>query len=300
MTIEVDVPEPDEFLKSAPLYNKLYYKEEDVRYVANIIYFNETMDSYCPECNREATFKGLGDGTPNKFYQVEKLIAASKAINSLSAQQKIALPKLITGVHHLRIECTRNDDHSQVFYILIDSDYDYVDGKSIQHYYFQKIGQYPSIGDLNIDSIKKYRGILDKNLMGEFIRAIGLASHGIGIGAYVYLRRIFESLIEEAHQKAKEEPNWDETKYSSSRILDKVTLIKDFLPVFLVEHPHMYSILSKGIHQLSEDDCLKHFETLKVGIELILDEKLTKAQQEKKITEAKKSLGIAVEDVAKN
>ena len=89
-------------------------------------------------------------------------------------------------------------------------------------------------------------------------------------------------------------------EYFSSKISDRIKLLKNLLPEFLVEHPHMYSILSKGIHELSEEDCLKHFEALKVGIELILDEKLSKAQQEKKIGEAKKALGVAAEDVSKS
>ena len=50
------------------------------------------------------------------------------------------------------------------------------------------------------NDIKKYRKILGKEKYGEFGRAVGLYTHGIGIGSYVYLRRIFENLIEEAHQ----------------------------------------------------------------------------------------------------
>ncbi len=297
MSIEQDVPEPDDFLKSTSLYDKLYYREEDARYVAAILYFDETMDSYCPECSREATFKGLGTGIPLIFSNVDNIISVRKATQALSLSSA-ALPPIASGVHKLNIRCTRNPDHTQTFYLLAETDVEYENGKVIYKRHIQKIGQYPSIGDLNIDSVKKYIGILDKKLLGEFIRAIGLASHGVGIGAYVYLRRIFEALIEDAHLLAKAEDNWDDEKYSSSRILEKITLIKDFLPVFLVDHPHMYSILSKGIHELSEDDCLKHFETLKVSIELILDEKLAKIQQENKISEARKSLGIATEDLA--
>ncbi len=36
----------------------------------------------------------------------------------------------------------------------------------------------------------------------------------------------------------------------------------------------MYSILSKGIHELSEEECLQYFKLMKIGIELILDEQL--------------------------
>ncbi|MEL0619623.1 hypothetical protein [Psychrobacter proteolyticus] len=52
----------------------------------------------------------------------------------------------------------------------------------------------------------------------------------------------------------------------------------------------MYSILSKGIHELSENDCLKVFPIIKIGIEIILDEKIEKMNKEKKLAEAKKAL----------
>ncbi|KKL23256.1 hypothetical protein LCGC14_2427220 [marine sediment metagenome] len=41
-------------------------------------------------------------------------------------------------------------------------------------------------------------------------------------------------------------------------------MIKDYLPEFLVENRSLYAILSKGIHALSEDECLQYFETVKI------------------------------------
>jgi hypothetical protein len=70
---------------------------------------------------------------------------------------------------------------------------------------------------------------------------------------------------------------------------EKIELLKDYLPEFQVNNK-IYSILSKGIHELSEDECLKHFTPVKIGIELILDEKLEKLAKKVKIKEAEKSL----------
>jgi len=36
----------------------------------------------------------------------------------------------------------------------------------------------------------------------ELSTAIGLYSHGVGIGSLIYLRRVFEFLIDEAYNKA--------------------------------------------------------------------------------------------------
>jgi hypothetical protein len=71
---------------------------------------------------------------------------------------------------------------------------------------------------------------------------------------------------------------------------ERIELLKDELPEFLVENKAMYSILSKGIHELSEEECLTAFPILKVGIEIILDVKLEAAKKEKKLAEAKKAI----------
>ncbi|MGE7954793.1 hypothetical protein [Lysinibacillus xylanilyticus] len=55
---------------------------------------------------------------------------------------------------------------------------------------------------------------------------------------------------------------------------DKIKLLQNKLPEVLIENRAVYGIMSKGIHELSEDECLALFPDVKLGIELILDEKL--------------------------
>ncbi|HSV35744.1 MAG TPA: hypothetical protein VLI46_09315, partial [Ramlibacter sp.] len=129
----------------------------------------------------------------------------------------------------------------------------------------QKIGQHPSYGDLHILQVKKYTHVLTPEQLGELTRAIVLASHDVGVGAYVYLRRIFEALVEEARRLAEKDAGWDQEQYQRSRMAEKIAQLKAHLPTFLVEHAAMYSLLSKGVHELSEAECLKHFETLRLG-----------------------------------
>lgn len=71
---------------------------------------------------------------------------------------------------------------------------------------------------------------------------------------------------------------------------EKIELLKSYLPPFLVENKTLYSILSLGIHELDEQNCLAHFDTLRVGIEIILDEQLDEFKKKEKIREAKKKL----------
>jgi hypothetical protein len=48
------------------------------------------------------------------------------------------------------------------------------------------------------------------------------------------------------------------------------------------------------VHELSEEDCLKHFDTLRLATELILDERLEQRDKDKKIAAAEAALIKAV------
>ena len=145
-----------------------------------------------------------------------------------------------------------------------------------------KVGQFPSVADFHTQEIKKYRKILTAEKMVEFSRAVGLVAHGVGIGSFVYLRRIFEDLIMQAYRKALVKEAVTEKEFMSSRMDEKIALLSYYLPEFLVENKVMYSILSKGIHELDEQTCLASFEPLRMGIEMILDEQLAALEKEEK------------------
>lgn len=174
--------------------------------------------------------------------------------------------------------CTRNKDHSMNFRLRINGDK------------VQKVGQYPSHAELNIKAIKGYSKVLPPIALQEMVRAIGLAAHGVGVGSFVYLRRIFEGLVEEAHQKAKHEEGWDDVVYQKAKIPEKVELLSSHLPAFLVENKILYGIMSKGVHELSEEECLAIFPSVKLAIEIILDAKLEEKQRTDKLRAAKAEL----------
>ena len=73
---------------------------------------------------------------------------------------------------------------------------------------------------------------------------------------------------------------------------NKISMLRHVLPTFLIDNKSLYLILSKGIHELGEPECLSAFPITKLGIELILDEKLEKLQRENKIKQASKDIGL--------
>ncbi|MED4779354.1 hypothetical protein [Brevibacillus choshinensis] len=229
----------------------------------NFIYDENQLDVHCIHCQKESTFrsvfKSYGGFSPFKPSSRMDLNPQS-SFKVLLKENKNIIKEFL---------CSRNKEHKLTFHLLLESD------KII------KIGQYPTIADLNVSSIKKYKKILSHDYV-EFSKAIGLFSHGIGVGSFVYLRRIFENLIEDAKNKASEVDGWDQSLYEKSRMHEKITLLKDVLPEFLVRNSALYGILSKGIHELSEDECLRYFPVVQTGIELILDEKLERMEKENK------------------
>ena len=144
---------------------------------------------------------------------------------------------------------------------------------------------------MHISKINSYDKVLDKEKLREFTRGIGLAAHGIGIGSFVYLRRIIEFFIEEAHQVAIKDQSWkDEPAYLNLKVGQRIESLKSFLPPILVEARKVYSILSKGIHELTEKECLDYFQPLKVIIELILDDREIERKRREKEKEAKDAI----------
>jgi len=258
LTTVNNYPSSQGFLIDVPLYEVVTYEDADLDLGRQLVYFDENFDSYCPECNSHSIF--------------ERNWGQSKHISYDSAVW------VDRGVFSIEIKCTRDRKHKQLFLFKAV-------GQSLQ-----KIGQFPSIAELNLFDVKKYSKVLKKKYFRELTKAIGLASHGVGVGSFVYLRRIFEFLIEESHVKLCSVQGWDEEAYKRAIMNKKIEMLNTELPNFLVENKSMYSILSKGIHELSENDCLKAFPIIKIGIEIILDEKIEKLNKENKLAEAKKAL----------
>jgi len=188
------------------------------------------------------------------------------------------------GIYKTSIKCLRYDTVFTFFGKYVPTTEPDEDG---DHFNVEKTGTFIKIGQdvqlMEFESwkVNNFRSVLSKEKQRELIRAIGLASHGVGIGSFVYLRRIFEDLIEEAHLQAKSNENWNEEEYLRFRMADKINSLKDYLPDFLVRNKAIYSILSKGIHELSEELCLTYFDTILLGIERILEAKLESIKQKK-------------------
>jgi len=74
---------------------------------------------------------------------------------------------------------------------------------------------------------------------------------------------------------------------------EKISMLKNALPEFIIQHPDLYSVLSLGIHELTEEECMKNFEALKSGILVIAEERLHEIQRAKRYKEASQAIASA-------
>lgn len=159
----------------------------------------------------------------------------------------------------------------------------------------EKVGQEPSMADLQMFDIEKYRKVLSDDKFRDFSMALGLYASGVGCGSLLYLRRIFESIVIEAQNKCCQLSNWNDEEYLKKRFNEKIEYLEMLGERIIPEElsdvkEKIYGWLSKGIHELSDQESMELFQHLKYSIELILDEKIARKEKEAKLKELHKKL----------
>lgn len=263
------------FLQQKGLYDTMEITEENINDLIALLDGRVRINSYCTECKMERVFTmrpltyytECGDNEverklSDEVWSLQKHIYGSETEyrkeNGGEWQWKNAAIDETARVLIFKFVCSMNEEH-HLDYIAV------ADNKT-----FCKIGQYPSIADLTFPILDAYRKVLSANDRKEFGRAIGLYASGIGAGSYVYLRRIFERLLVQAKANAGEAI--DNDLFNKAHVDEKITMLKDYLPKMLTDNTVLYGILSKGIHQLSEEDCIEYFPVLRDCIFMILNE----------------------------
>lgn len=232
------------------LYSKIEYQKGDLDKIRDYFIGNGVdiiYDTYCIHCKKGSTFKRFG----------------SKYDDWLRAYNADIMG---SGIFVVSFRCQRVSEHV----------YNYVFHWPISG--FVKIGQTPSLEDIASADLEKFRTVLGKEYFSELHRAGGLYSHGIGIGSFVYLRRIFERLIFTHHEEYIKQNGNSVEGFHSMRIDEKIEALRSVLTQVLVKNKSIYSILSVGIHELDEVKCVKYFPVVRAGIVSMLEEDL-QAQQ---------------------
>ncbi len=268
-----------EFFINTPPYSEIEHKDI-ATFKAQIINGESSLRAYCARCKDDSVFIRFdGDfemsGALRRPQRRQDVVDMSRMMiaHQWTYDQGFCITDYI---------CSGGCGHVLIFFTVVTREVAF------------KVGQWPSYADLGTKLDKKYLKVLSKERFDEFNRAVGLAAHDIGVGSFVYLRRIVEDFVDEAHGHAKSNQGWDENKYQASRYKEKMEAVKNLLPPFLIQNSNVYSIVSKGIHELSEKECLEYFPIVRGVIELTLDEKLTVLEAEEK----RKTITTAIGKVA--
>ena len=152
----------------------------------------------------------------------------------------------------------------------------------------EKVGQYPSMADLQMFDIEKYKTVLGRESFRDFRTAIGLYASGVGCGSFVYLRRIFEGIVVEAEAIASKMEGWDAEEYRNRDFNKKIEYLEGFDQKLIPDElskvkTKIYGVLSRGVHASSDQECIELFPVMKYVIEELLDHKIAKKEREDKL-----------------
>lgn len=284
------------FLQNEGLYSSMEINKDNINDLILLLDGKVRISSYCKECKSERVFTMEPyihfEETDNDWFTM-KLSEEVLRIQRQRVLERTPQPggyiidanpewkwknwqiDETTRVLVFKFVCSMNEEHHLDYVVLTDD-------KS-----FRKIGQFPSVADLSFPELDEYKKVMSKEDRKEFGRANGLYASGIGAGSYVYLRRILERLLMQAKASAGDEI--DQKIFNEARVGEKITMLKNYLPATLTDNKVMYGILSKGIHELTEEECLEYFPVLREGLYMILsqwEEMRKKKEQEKTLSDA--------------
>lgn len=264
------------FLLEKGLYDSIEITKENIYELADLVGGHVRINTYCPKCKDSRVFSCEtinvyckdGDGGIDEFSLEDQIITNQKYLNAPKPrfvdtpeepwQWKNWIIADAVRVMVFKFCCSMDESHRLDFVVTVEGNI------------MRKIGQYPSVADLTMPELKIYKKVMNKDDERELKRANGLYASGIGIGSFVYLRRIIERIVVKAGEMAIEEGKINEKEFNQARIGEKIKLLSDYLPKGLCENPVFYGIVSKGIHELSEEECLKYFPIMNSFILMVL------------------------------
>lgn len=236
------------FLQTAGLYDSMKIDEDNIADLIELLKGNVKISAYCKECKQERVFSMK----PIEYY-FETGPEGDEEISCASLGEEIeSLQNMIFSTKS-RQEKSPAEEWKWINWQIADTTrlmkLEYICSMDEKHHLdyivlttdnsMMKIGQYPSI-----------------------------FANGVGAGSYVYLRRILERLVYKAKEAAADVI--DNEMFEQAKVAEKIKMLEGYLPDILVKNTTIYGILSKGIHELSEEECRKYFPVVKECIYQIL------------------------------
>lgn len=211
-----------------------------------------SIELNCPVCKEKCSFLFQ----PGASYMRDFRMGEKKYLNEILIHN--------TFLHNPILGVCSKDLHTRViFYLRYD----------IEKELIIKVGQFPSPIDTDRRIPPQYQKLLSEPYYDFYRKSLALHQESIFIGAYVYLRRIIEHLLDNACDQAITESVFTKDELRKLHIDERIKALEMYLPSFMVENRNaIYGIISLAVHQLDEETCGDAYIIMKQAIDLILDD----------------------------
>lgn len=214
--------------------------------------------------------------------------------------QNISRTPPLGKIFEMRYVCASCKNYRHYFYVEFGSDNQPKSDAKTFTGWVRKIGQKPP-WEININkSLEKALGTKSKIYKNGLV----CESQSYGIGAYAYFRRITEEIIDELLESINElidETNQSDyvaalQKVKKTRVTEeKIKLVEDLLPSTLQPDGYnplkaLYSALSDGLHNKSDEECLEKAEAIREILVYLLEQIESHKQKSKRFSEKMKKL----------
>ncbi len=183
-----------------------------------------------------------------------------------------------------QLTCTNDSSHKYLMIISIE--------QRLGTFIVKKIGQDPSMLSVHGFDFEKYKEQLTKiNAYDDYKKADLSNTEHFYVGAYAYLRRIFEKMLNNYIKDNNVTLKDDHVETQIKAVKDCFdSRIKDLLK-------NLYSILSKSIHELDEEQSKEYYQYLKAIIDIQLEFEYTENEKNKQSKQLNSILNKIVNEI---
>ncbi len=249
-----------EFLENVPLYTKSNFKvPEDHKDFPRV-----QISMKCPICREIRTFN---HHTNYVFSRLHHLLPS----NIIGGRDPRPFEE--NDIITLGYICAYCKEFYRFFTLRVGKDREYL----------EKVGQFPP-WDISIE--KYLENILKKYSVTEYYKnGLICEEFSYGIGANIYYRRVTEEIMNEIAEQIVELLEGEKKELYIKALeeikikknaTEKIDLIKDYLPSILRgvnENPLLiiYDILSTGIHEKTDEECLRDAMKIRYALSFVID-----------------------------
>lgn len=246
-----------DFIIKGALYSRFELTRDEQVEIINYASRFSGLDFYCSDCQADKTFiydsDECGDSMGRFRYGTRSICYFS-------------------NIKSIVYKCPSCNKRIYVEFLFFDN-------------YMMKLAQYPALCEVSRDELKKFQKnkLIDKDYFKEIQKADVCACDGYFVAAFTYMRRVFENLIKNIFNHNQQNIGIPYEEYVKKRTDEKIVIIKDYLPIDDDVYMPLFSLLSEGIHSLTEEECAENYKLLKsVLLELLVTFKAKREQEERR------------------